>query len=63
MILNDKMYHDWLIDCVEHRRFSWPKIALCLVHWVKQKNMTRAELLAKLKLDYRKASAQKSERN
>ncbi len=55
-----KIYDDWLIDCVECRRWSWPQIALCLVHWVKQHNMTRAELLAKLKRDYKLAAAQKS---
>ena len=61
MIYNDKIYHDWLIDCREYRRWSWPQIALCLVHWINQHNMTRAELLAKLKQDYQLASAQKSE--
>ena len=50
-------YYVWLRDCVENRKWSWPQIASCLVHWTKQKNMTRSELLAKLKLDYHLASA------
>ena len=55
------IYHDWLVDCVERRKWSWPRIALCLVHWIKQYNMTRRELLDGLKRDYQKASDEATE--
>ena len=62
MILNEKPYHDWLIDCVQYRRWSWPQIAFCLVHWVRQQNMSHAELLAKVKRDYQLAAERKAEK-
>ena len=55
------VYYDWLVDCVENRKWSWPRIAMCLVHWVKQNNMTRTELLEKLKRDYLQAAAMRTE--
>ena len=56
------IYHDWLVDCVERRKWSWPKIALCLVNTARRGGMTRRELLDVLKRDYQKASAATSER-
>lgn len=57
-----KIYYDWLIDCVENRKWSWPWIALCLVHGLDRSKRTRRELLDDLKRDYRKA-AMRSESN
>lgn len=56
-----KIYQDWLIECVEGRKWTWPRIALCLVHWIRQHSMTRLELIDKLKHDYRKAAEQRAE--
>lgn len=51
------IYHDWLIDCVENRKWSWARIALCLVNTARRGGMTRRELLDGLKNDYQLASA------
>jgi ABC-type dipeptide/oligopeptide/nickel transport system permease component len=61
MIVSNKLYERWLIDCVENRKWTWPRIALCLVHIALRDGTSRRELLDELKQDYRKAAAQKSE--
>lgn len=55
------VYHDWLIYCVEGRKWTWPRIALCLVNTARAGGMTRRELLDGLKKDYQKAAEQRAE--
>lgn len=59
----NKIYYDWLVDCVENRKWSWPRIALCLVHGIERNGLTRRELLDDLKRDYLQAAAMRSEPN
>lgn len=61
MIVSNKLYERWLIDCVENRKWTWPRIALCLVHIAIRDGTSRRELLDELKQDYKLASAQKAE--
>ena len=61
--MKSSIYYDWLIDCVENRKWSWTRIALCLVHGIERSGLTRRELLDDLKRDYKKATAPMAERN